>query len=93
MYMDIKGLSKLLDIKQATLYAWVERGLIPHYKVNRLIRFKESEIAIWLEGFKRASDDPESIVDNFLDSLRTPGYNRLRTGRNQCGCKESGKEK
>ena len=90
--LTIQQLSDYLSIKRSTLYAWVERGFIPHYKMNRLIRFKKEEIDTWLEDLKKASDPSESIAKDFLDRLRTPAYNSPHIGRNQTECTESGKE-
>lgn len=89
MLLTIHELSQYLNIKRSTLYAWVERGFIPHYKMNRLVRFKKEEIDAWLEELKETSDPSESIAKDFLDSLRSPDYNGHRTGRNQTDRKES----
>jgi len=90
--LTIQQLSDYLSIKRSTPYAWVERGFIPHYKMNRLIRFKKEEIDIWLEDLKKTWDGSDSMAKDFLDRLRTPAYNSLRIGRNQTDCIESGKE-
>ncbi len=45
---DIKELSAYLGIKRSTLYARITE--IPHYKINRLMRFRKAEIDVWLEG-------------------------------------------
>lgn len=45
---DIKALSAYLGIKRSTLYAHVQE--IPHYKINRLVRFRKEEIDAWLAG-------------------------------------------
>ena len=49
--IDIKSLSEILSIKPNTLYAWVELGKIPHYKLNEgkgAVRFSIEEINNWL---------------------------------------------
>ena len=43
---DIKELSAYLGIKRSTLYAHIPE--IPHYKINRLVWFRKSEIDVWL---------------------------------------------
>lgn len=48
--LSIEELSVYLCIKAKTLYAKVEAGDIPHYRVGRLIRFRLDEINTWLEG-------------------------------------------
>jgi excisionase family DNA binding protein len=54
--IDIKSLSELLSIKPNTLYAWVELGKIPHYKLNGgkkgAVRFNIEEINDWLSTCK-----------------------------------------
>ena len=54
--IDIKSLSEILSIKPNTLYAWVELGKIPHYKLNGgkkgAVRFNIEEINDWLSTCK-----------------------------------------
>jgi len=47
--LNIKELSQLLSVKEGTIYAWVHQDLIPYYKLNKLVRFRESEINEWLK--------------------------------------------
>ena len=54
---DIKELSAYLGIKRSTLYAHIPE--IPHYKINRLVRFRKSEIDAWLSG---QHHDPTNIA-------------------------------
>jgi excisionase family DNA binding protein len=42
-------LAKTLKVSNACVYAWVERGLIPHYRIERCIRFDPEEIKAWLK--------------------------------------------
>jgi len=51
--LNIKELSQLLSVKEGTIYAWVHEDLIPYYKLNRLVRFRESEINEWLKKKQR----------------------------------------
>jgi len=41
-------LAELLGIKLSTVYSWTHLQFIPHIKVGRLVRFKESEVQKWL---------------------------------------------
>lgn len=47
---NIEDLSHYLKVKVKTLYAMIWD--IPHYRVGKLIRFKEEEIALWIESKK-----------------------------------------
>lgn len=53
MYLTIKDVTKMLQIKPATLYAWVAQGMIPHLKIGRLLRFDPEEIEVWLQDHRR----------------------------------------
>ena len=56
VYMSIKRLSQYLDIKPSTLYAWVEKGIIPHYRIQGCIRFRLDEIEEWLKSKRQGWD-------------------------------------
>ena len=49
-FLAIDELSEYLSVKRSTLYALVESGELPHYRVGRLIRFKRGEVDHWMEG-------------------------------------------
>jgi len=51
-YLKIEDISSYLKIKNKTLYAMVESGDIPHYKIGRLIRFKKEDVDLWMEAKK-----------------------------------------
>ena len=53
MFFTVKELSKYLMVKPSTLYAWASRGIIPHYKVYGLLRFKQDEIDAWITSFRK----------------------------------------
>ncbi len=56
--LDIKALSQLLSVKEGTIYGWIHQGLIPYYKLNGLVRFRESEINEWLKKKQRHRNRP-----------------------------------
>lgn len=68
MFFSVKELSKYLMVKPSTLYAWSSRGIIPHYKVYGLIRFKKDDIDIWIASFRK-DKPPDSI--SFLNKRDT----------------------
>ena len=51
--LTIEKLSTYLSLKQKNIYAKVEAGDIPHYRIGRLIRFRLDEIDAWLEGCRK----------------------------------------
>jgi excisionase family DNA binding protein len=40
----VNDVANVLKVKKSTLYAWVNQGAIPSYKLNGLIRFEMDEI-------------------------------------------------
>jgi excisionase family DNA binding protein len=46
--MDITELGRLTTIKRATLRKYVAKRKIPFVKVGRLVRFRPSEIEVWI---------------------------------------------
>lgn len=56
-YLSINDLSTYLGIKPKTIYARVKE--IPHYKVGRLIRFKQADIDAWMEKHRVAEGEKE----------------------------------
>ena len=69
-FLTIQDLSLHLGIKTSTLYAMVEERAIPHYRVGKLIRFKKSEIDLWMEGNRKECVDPEKVAMKALRPAR-----------------------
>ena len=46
--LTAKELARLLAISPKTLYSYVSRNLIPHYKIEANVRFRGTDIAEWL---------------------------------------------
>ena len=53
MWLTVKEASKLYRFKRSTLYLWVEKSIIPHYRVGKLVRFKSEEVDEWLNKYKK----------------------------------------
>lgn len=51
--VDIKEVSKILKVKESTLYSWAGKGLIPSHKLNGLLRFDVEEIEEWVKESKQ----------------------------------------
>jgi excisionase family DNA binding protein len=59
--LTILEVSSYLSIKRKTLYAKVESGEIPHYRIGHLVRFRLEDINAWLERCRRG-DSRQSPV-------------------------------
>jgi excisionase family DNA binding protein len=46
---DVDDVARYLKIKEATVRAYVLNDSIPFHKVGRLVRFRRSEIDVWVE--------------------------------------------
>jgi excisionase family DNA binding protein len=71
-YFIIQKLSEYLEIKVSTLYSLVAQKKIPHYRVGRLVRFKKSEIDIWMDGNKKECVDVPRAARRILRATRGP---------------------
>ncbi|CCQ90698.1 hypothetical protein NITGR_360036 [Nitrospina gracilis 3/211] len=56
-FLSIKELSEYIGIKPKTLYSWVAKRVIPHYRIMGLVRFHKGEIDIWLKSCHENSED------------------------------------
>jgi len=54
-------IGELLNCKDSTIYAWASRGEIPSYKLNGLLRFKQSEIEQWIHEHSMERKSPPRI--------------------------------
>ncbi|HNW08038.1 MAG TPA: hypothetical protein PK202_14260 [Verrucomicrobiota bacterium] len=43
-YIDKREVGKRLRMQPRTVDAWMRRGLLPYYKLGRVVRFKWSEV-------------------------------------------------
>ncbi len=48
--LTVEDLCRWLKVPKATVYDWTHTGVIPHYKLGRLVRFDPQEIEAWLEA-------------------------------------------
>ena len=49
--ITIKEVSEYLQIKERTIYSWINKGIIPHYKLtNKVVRFNMNEVNEWLSS-------------------------------------------
>lgn len=55
-------IAEKLGVKLSTVYSWTHKGLIPHIKLRRHLRFNEKEINRWL-----AKRTKKAGTERFLD--------------------------
>jgi len=49
-YWKVNEVAAALQLSEQTIYRYVANGEIPFHKLNRVIRFKPSEIESWMES-------------------------------------------
>ncbi len=64
--LNIDELSDYVKIKKSSLYSKVARREIPHYKIGHLLRFKRSEIDLWVEESKVETLNPRERAKKIL---------------------------
>ena len=74
IWLTAEELSDYLKIKLKTVYYLVHYKKIPHYRIGKLMRFKQDEIDQWMET-KRAGSFEKS-VDKIVRSIYTPKKGR-----------------
>jgi excisionase family DNA binding protein len=47
--LTAKDLEALLQIDRKTIYAYVQRGIIPHSRIESNVRFSKHQVQRWLE--------------------------------------------
>ena len=47
--LTAKDLEGLLQIERKTIYAYVQKGLIPHSRIESNVRFSKHRVQRWLE--------------------------------------------
>jgi excisionase family DNA binding protein len=51
-YVSPKELCKLLKVSGTWPYKMIQRGGLPYYKIEGIVRFKKSDIEAFLEGYR-----------------------------------------
>ncbi|MHB1697736.1 MAG: helix-turn-helix domain-containing protein [bacterium] len=47
--VGIEKIAEILDTPAKTIYEWTSTKKIPHYKINRLVKFDIDAVIAWLE--------------------------------------------
>ena len=72
VFSTIKEISDYLNLKPSTIYSMVAAKRIPHFRVGRLVRFKKSEIDLWMEGNRKKCIDISGAARKVLKAARAP---------------------
>jgi len=48
-------LARGMRVARVTIYQWARRGVIPHLKIEGLVRFEPEEIKRWLEAKRKTA--------------------------------------
>ena len=43
-------IAEVLGVQPSTIYQWTHQGYIPHVKIGKFVRFRENDVAIWVEN-------------------------------------------
>lgn len=60
--LTVKQVSELTQVKEKTIYQWVEMRQIPHYKLNGAIRFNYDVILEWMNSCARQADNSYNLL-------------------------------
>jgi excisionase family DNA binding protein len=71
-FLTIDELSEYLNLKRSNLYSIVESGVLPHYRIGRLIRFKKQDIDTWMEDHRRDENSVDKKARDILKAINRP---------------------
>ncbi|MBE7686268.1 helix-turn-helix domain-containing protein [Tenacibaculum piscium] len=67
--INIKEVAKLTELSVPTLYGYVQRNEIPHYKKGNRLKFFKSEILNWIKESKvKTVSEIEADADAYLSN-------------------------
>ena len=50
--LNVQEVAELLGVRKSTIYQWTSQEYIPHIKVGKMVRFKDTDIEKWLNSLK-----------------------------------------
>ncbi len=74
MWLTVKEAGDFLNIKEKTMYYLVNQGIIPHYRIGKMVRFNKDELENWMKTKKAVST--KHRVDKIVRSSYTPLHGR-----------------
>ena len=60
--LNADQVATLLNVKKPTVYSWAHIGVIPHYKVKKVIRFDATEIKEWIKKYHHSGRTTRKVV-------------------------------
>jgi PTS system nitrogen regulatory IIA component len=81
MQIDVREAAKLLNVSDKTVYRWVKKGDLPHFKSDGSIRFYRSELLDWAlnnrinvaADFRGDTDTNTSVSTGLKEALAAGG--------------------
>lgn len=52
-----KELARILKVSQVCVYKWAARGIIPHYKLERTIRFAPHDVLEFIQKRRKVGQE------------------------------------
>ncbi|MFX0200812.1 MAG: helix-turn-helix domain-containing protein [Candidatus Hodarchaeota archaeon] len=59
-----KELSKILKVSLVCVYKWAERGVIPSYKLEGVVRFSRDDVLDFLQNRKKVGQNKVNVARN-----------------------------
>lgn len=87
--ISVKDVADLLSVSEKTVYRWINKGVIPYYKVGESYRFRREELMHWATRNRKKSshavlearDNVELSNPTLLGALKAGGiYYRVESG-------------
>jgi len=50
--MTMQEVAEYLQCSRSTVRRWVGRGVLPHYRMGKLVRFRRAELDRWLDAYR-----------------------------------------
>ena len=68
-YLTVKEVALFLKLSVQTIRRYTMKKEIPFHKINRTVRYKKSEIELWVEKQEKAKDKDKTFeADLFVTS-------------------------
>jgi excisionase family DNA binding protein len=70
-------IAELLGVRPSTVYQWTHQGFIPHTKLGRFVRFKESDVMKWVDERSTPGRKTRKVDLRGLELGRLKGLSRV----------------